>query len=147
MHKRNGCGEMYLTQWETICSAMHVHIMKALKVSSQRLTQQRNVKRKLFQQAVKQMQIKGVHEQKLTAFVITPDGIDMAFKKWWSSLPRDHTVNVRFPYSQHGLCGHTSNSAKVEAKEAFLQFVDANSQPNGRMGSRNPTHDLLPRMS
>ena len=73
------------------------------------------------------------------------NGIDMAFKKWWSSLLYDHTVNVRFPYSQHGLCSWTSNSAKVEAKEAFLQFVDDNSQPNGRrMDSQSPTHYLLP---
>ena len=73
------------------------------------------------------------------------NGIDMAFKKWWSSLLYDHTVNVRFPYSQHGLCSWTSNSAKVEAKEAFLQFVDDISQPNGRrMDSQSPTHYLLP---
>jgi len=64
----------------------------------------------------------------------------------WSSIPGDHTVNIRYPYAWHGLCGRTSNNAKVEAKEAFLWFIDANSQPNGRqLDSRNPTHYLLPR--
>lgn len=75
-----------------------------------------------------------------------PDGIDIAFKKWWSSLPVDQNVNVRFPYGRHGLSGHMSNNAKVDAKTAFLQFVDTNSQPNRRrLDSRNPTHYLLPR--
>ena len=124
----------------------HECIKKALKVSSQRLTRQRNVKRKVFQQPVSQMKKNEVDEQKLTSFVLMPDGIDTAFTKWWSSLPDDHTVNIRYPYERHGLCGRTSNSAKVDAKKEFLQFVDSNSQPNGRrLDSRNPTHYFLPR--
>lgn len=117
--------------WANIFDSMgnymfcHACIKKTLKVSSQQLTWQQNVKRKVVQQAVKQIYRKRryVDEQKLTGFVIMLNGIDMAFKKWWSSLLYDHTVNFRFPYSQHGLCSWTSNSAKVEAKEAFLQFV------------------------
>ena len=74
-----------------------------------------------------------------------PDGLDMAFRKWWSSIPEDNTVNICYPYAWHGLCGCTSNNAKVEAQETFLWFIDANSQPNGRrLDSRNPTHYLLP---
>ena len=89
---------------------------------------------------------KEVDDQKLLSFVVMTDGLDIAFKKWWSSLPEDHSVKVRYPYGRHGLCGRVSNSAKVQAKEAFLQFVDVNSQPNGRrLDSRNPTHYLLPR--
>lgn len=42
-----------------------------------------------------------------------PDGVDVAFKKWWSSLPDDHSVNVRYPYGRHG---RISNNAKSEAK-------------------------------
>ena len=122
----------------------HSSIKKALKVSSQRLTRQRNIKRKVFQQPVTQMLKKEITDKKLSSFVVMRDGLDMAFRKWWSSIPEDHTVNIRYPYARHGLCGRTSNNAKVEAKEAFLQFIDANSQPNGRrLDSRNPMHYLL----
>ena len=75
-----------------------------------------------------------------------PEGVDAAFSKWWPTLSDDHTVDVRVPYEFHGLSGRTSNISKVEAKEAFLAFVDANSTPNGRrLDSRNPTHYLLPK--
>ena len=57
-------------------------------------------------------------------FVLMPEGIDTAFKKWWSSLPSDDTVQVHFSYERHGLSGHTLNSAKDDAKKAFLHFVD-----------------------
>ena len=123
----------------------HQCIRKALKVSSQRLTRQRNVKRKVFQQPLTEMLKKEVNDQKLSPFVLMPDGLDTAFNKWWSSIPDDHTVTVRYPHARHGLSGHSSNHAKRQAKQAFLEYVDANSQPNGRrIDSRNPTHYLSP---
>ena len=57
----------------------------------------------------------------------------------------NHEVDVRYPHDKHELQGHKSNSAKVNERESFLAFVDANSQPNGRrLDSRNPTHYFWP---
>ena len=87
-----------------------------------------------------------VNNQKLSAFVLMPDTILMFFNTWWDSLPDDHVVDVRYPHERHGLEGKASNNAKVIGKEAFLRFVDNNSQPNGRrLDSRNPTHYFSPK--
>ena len=87
-----------------------------------------------------------VNNQKLSAFVLMPDTIEIAFNTWWDSLPDDHVVDVRYPHERHGLKGKVSNNAKVIGKEAFLRFVDNNSQPNGRrLDSRNLTHYFFPK--
>ena len=55
-------------------------------------------------------------------------------------------VSVRFPHDNHGLAGNTSNNAKLSVKEQFLNFVDLNSQPNGRSAdSSSATHYFLPK--
>ena len=84
-----------------------------------------------------------VEKEKLTAFVLMPEGIEDSFKTWWGKLEVDHKVDVRYPHDKHGLQRLKSNNAKVEERKSFLEFVDANSQPNGRrLDSRNPTHFL-----
>ena len=46
------------------------------------------------------------------------------------------------------MAGKASNSAKTDTKEKFLEFVDTNSQPNGRrLDSCNPTHYFLPKFT
>ena len=100
----------------------HDCIKKALKISSQWLTRQHEVKRKVFQQPVSQMKKNEVDEQKLTSFVLMPDSIDIAFKKWWSSLPGNHTVQVQYPYQQHGLCGCTSMTRLMQ-RENFSNLL------------------------
>ena len=37
-----------------------------------------------------------------------------------------------FPHEHHGLAGRVSNHSKQDVLADFLEFVDANSQPNGR---------------
>lgn len=66
----------------------HSCIKKALKVSSQQLTQQRNIKQKVFQQPVTQMLKNEITDKKLSSFVVMPDGLDMAFRKWVVIHPR-----------------------------------------------------------
>ena len=62
------------------------------------------------------------------------------------SAMHDQTIYVRYPHRHHGLAGKLSNSLKPSAKADFLQFVDANSQPNGRSAdSASATHYLLPK--
>ena len=109
----------------------HDCVRKALGISKQRLSRQRQVKRKLFQQQEIEMPKKEVDTQKLTPFVVMPLEIELCFNLWWKDLPDDHEVVVRYPYEKHGLAGKVSNHAKTDTKERFLEFVDANSQPNG----------------
>ena len=124
----------------------HSCLVKALRVSHQRLARQRRIKRNLFQRPLVSMKKSNVEKEKLMPFVVMPEGIDVNFKTWWSSIPIHSEVEVRYPHERHGLEGHTSNNAKTEEKESFLQFIDTNSQSNGRrLDSRNPTHYLLPK--
>ena len=77
-----------------------------------------------------------------------PLEIELCFNLWWKDLPDDHEVTVRYPYERHGLAGKVSNHPKTDTKERFLEFVDENSQPNGRrLDSRNPTHYFLPKFT
>ena len=115
-------------------------------LSSQRLSRQRKIKRKLFSKPIVEMTERSVVEEKVSSFVLVPDSVEVAFKKWWYPLPDDHIMKVRYPHEKHGLTGKVSNSAKTATKQMFLQFVDLNSQPNGRrLDSRNPTHYFLPK--
>ena len=55
-------------------------------------------------------------------------------------------VCVRYPHHWHGLTGKPSNSSKQEAKASFLEFIDLNSQPNGRQAECHcATHYILPK--
>ena len=71
-----------------------------------------------------------VESQHLGEYIIMPDGVESAFKMWWS-LSASTTVNVRYPHTKHGNAGEVSNSAKKTVLDDFLTFVDTNSQPNG----------------
>ena len=56
-----------------------------------------------------------------------------------------NVVSVRYPHKQNGLAGKVSNSTKIDTMKDFLDFVNTNSQPNGRCSdSHCPTHYLLP---
>ena len=66
-------------------------------------------------------------------------------KSWSVILSRDMAWHGM---AWHGLAGRTSNSAKTDAKKSFFEFVDNNSQPNGRrLDSHNPTHCFLPKFT
>ena len=126
----------------------HQCLRKALHISKQRLSRQRAVKRKLFQYLEVKMSKKDVENEKLRPFVVTPSEIETSFKRWWSTVPEDHEVDVRYPFEWHGLAGKRFNHAKTETKETFLAFVDNNSQPNGRhIASHNPTHYFFPKFT
>ena len=123
-------------------------VVKAVKVSKQRLARQRKVKRNAFKHPIKTMKKSEVNDQNLSSFVVMTEGVDVCFKAWWKTIPPDHDVDVRFPHDRHGLSGRTSNNTKSQAKLDFLQFIDENSQPNGwRLDSKNPTHYLLPKFT
>ena len=76
-----------------------------------------------------------------------PSGCEMSFKKWWKEIPSEQVVEVRYPHQRHGLSGRASNRAKSEVKQDFLEFVDTNSQPNGRSEESSVTHYYLPKFT
>ena len=70
-----------------------------------------------------------------------PDGFDMSFMAWWKQLDNSSTVMVQYPHECHGSAGKVSHAAKVDVKQEYLNFVDLNSQPNGRSAeSSSATH-------
>ena len=68
-----------------------------------------------------------VDKEKVKSFVFMPESVETSLSLWWTNLPNDHTVSVRYPHEEHDLAGKISNSAKVSTKELFLKFVDNNS--------------------
>ena len=126
----------YLFCQECVCAA--------LQISKQRLARQRNIKRKQYQTPVTSMPKEKVVAERLEPFVVMPENQDCAFAKWWEGLPADHDVNVRYPYERHGNAGKVSHNAKTQTHDEFLQFIELNSQPNGRSAdSHGETHFFL----
>ena len=89
-----------------------------------------------------------VEKEHLGEYVVMPEGLDVSFKKWWRFLDPSATVDVRTPHSRHGNSGKVSNYTKTCVMNDFLEFVDVNSQPNGRSAdSTGPTFYFLPNFS
>ena len=87
-----------------------------------------------------------IEKERLGNNVIMPCGCDEAFLSWWKRLPNDAVVSVQYPHNRHGNSGKVSNNAESDAKSDFLEFIDINSQPNGRSAdSSSATHYLLPK--
>jgi len=123
-------------------------IRSALGISSDRLAKQRNIKRQQSQTPVVDMTKNEVEQKRLSDYVIMPGAVETAFSKWWRNLESSFTIQVRIPHERHGNAGKVSNSAKTTLREEFLQFVDINSQPNGRSAdSSGPTSYFLPKFS
>ena len=58
------------------------------------------------------------------------------------------TRMLKFPYKRHGLAGRPSNHSKLDVMADFLEFVDLNTQPNGRhTGSYNAQFFFIPKFS
>ena len=73
-----------------------------------------------------------------------PSSVEEPFNKWWRTLESASLVDVRYPYGRHGNAGKPSNSTNTSVKEDFIEFVDMNSQPNGRsQDSSGPTYYFL----
>ena len=126
------------------CTCVHA----ALGVSKHRLTRQRNIKRNQSQNPIVNMLKSEVEEKRLGDFVVMPQNVEASFKTWWRGLLPASTVEVRYPHERHGNVGRVSNSAKVGTREQFLEFVDLNTQPNGRSAdSTGPTMYFIPKFS
>lgn len=74
-----------------------------------------------------------------------PVGAEISFSKRWRTIAPSTSVQVRTPHARHGNAGKPSHAAKPTVLEHFLEFVDCNSQPNGRAAdSSGPTLLLQP---
>ena len=115
-------------------------IRMAFGISKQRIARQRAIKQKQFKEPLQNMTKAEVEKEHLGEYVVMPGGLDISFKSWWRFLDPSATVEVR--HSRHGNSGKVSNSSVMND---FLEFVDVNSQPNGRSAdSTGPTFYFLP---
>ena len=122
-------------------------VCSAFRISYQRLTRQRNVKRQFSTAPLVDMKKNDVEQQRLGQYVVMPKDLDLPFIKWWRSLDHSCTVQVRYPYEQHGNSGKELHSSKQNIRKDYLEFVEANIQPNGRSAdSSGPTHYFMSTM-
>ena len=106
------------------------------------------MKQSASQKPIVQLTKAEIEEKRLGEFVVMPSGCNEAFSTWWKSKGSADILSVRYPHERHGLSGKVSNSAKTDTTKDFLDFVDANSQPNGRCSkSHCPTHYFLPKFT
>ena len=98
-------------------------IRSAFGISKQRLTRQRNIKRKEYQEPTSELTKTEVEEQRLGQYVIMPASVDSSFKNWWRALKPSATVIVRMPHSRHGNAGQVSHSANTSLREQFLKLI------------------------
>lgn len=123
-------------------------VVAALNVSRQRLARQRAIKRKQSCEPLRDMTKSEVEKERVSEYVVMPVDKVMSFKDWWLTLDESDVVSVRYLHARHGNAGRTSNSSKTSVMEDFLNFVDINSQPNGRSAdSTGPTFYFLPKFS
>ena len=91
---------------------------------------------------------KEVIEQKLEDYVLHDDDEVQTFGAWWKTVDSDEVVEVQYPHERHGLAGKVSNHSKQQVMAEFLEFVDSNSQPNGRQaGSYSAQFFFLPKFT
>jgi hypothetical protein len=73
---------------------------------------------------------------------------DISATKWLDSLSDEDEVDIKFPYEKHGLHRKPSNHSKPAVRDALLQFVDNNIQPNGRQaGSYSAQYYFIPKFT
>ena len=87
-------------------------------------------------------------EQKLEEHVLHDDDELQTFGAWWKTVEDDKVVEAQYPHERHGLAGKASNHSKQQVMAQFLEFVDSNSQPNGRqVGSYSAQFFFLPKFT
>ena len=89
-----------------------------------------------------------VEGRKLVDCVLREDDEVLTFAAWWKTVDKDAVVEVQYPHDRHGLVGKPFNHAKQDVMAEFLDFVDHNSQPNGRQeGSYSAHFFFLPQFT
>ena len=133
--------QISLTLWATIFTVTGV-----LHISHQRLARQRNVKRSLLHKPLVHMSKEDVEKEKLTAFVLMPEGIEESFKTWWGKIEANHEVDVRYPHDKHGLQCKGLDQIMPKSRKGSL-FWNLLMRAHRRLDSRNPIHYFLPKFT
>ena len=120
-------------------------LVSCLGIHTTRITRQRVIKQKQKDQPIVELTKKEVAEKH---YVLHNDDDMLTFGAWWKLVDDDEVVEVQYPHEHHGLTGKASNHAKKEVMVDFLEFVDLNSQPNGRQaGSYSAQFFFLPKFT
>lgn len=123
-------------------------VRSSFSISADRLARQRRIKCQMLKNPIVKMKKSEIIDKHLGDFIVMPPCVSLSFNKWWVTVDPTTEVDVRFPHERHGLAGIPSNQAKTAVKEAFLDFVDNNSQPNGRSeDSSGPTFYFSPKFN
>ena len=110
-------------------------LVSCLGIHTTRITHQRIIKQKQKDEPIVELTKKEVAEKRLEDYVLHDDDDMLTFGTWWKSVDDEEVVEVQYPHERHGLGGKVSNHAKTEVMADFLEFIDLNSQPNGRQAS------------
>ena len=86
-------------------------IRASLKISKQRIAHQRAIKQQESQEPLRDVTKAEVEEQCLSAYVIMPAALEVAFKEWWQSLKSSDVITIRYPHACHSNTGRKSNSS------------------------------------
>ena len=73
-------------------------VCAAFKISKERLSQQRRIKRESSQDPIVDMTKDRVENERLGDFIVMPTSVEFPFLTWWWYLYQEHTVQVRYPY-------------------------------------------------
>lgn len=124
-------------------------LVTCLDIHTTRIHKQRLIKQRQKEQPILEMTKKEVIEQKLEDYVLHDDDDEVqTFGAWWKTVDSDEVVEVQYPHERHGLAGKVSNHSKQQVMAEFLEFVDSNSQPNGRQaGSYSAQFFFLPKFT
>ena len=124
-------------------------LVACLDVHTTHLQHQRLIKQKQKDQPVIQMTKQDVVEKRLEKFVLHDVEDDMLmFEAWWKTVEDDEVLEVQYPHEHHGLASRPYNHAKKEGMMDFLEFVDSNTQPNGRQaGSHSAQYFFIPKFT
>ena len=80
----SGLEKIFLIPWETICFVLHASNRASLKISKQRTAHQRAVEQQESQEPLRDMTKAEVEKQCLSAYVVMPAVLEVAFncKEW-----------------------------------------------------------------
>lgn len=116
-------------------------IIEILSVHPSRLHRLREIKREQTNAPIQRVRKKDVQKEQVQ-HIIPPSTAENVLE-WWVRLENDSFVELRVPPKLHQGRG---NNRKDQLLSRFLDFIDTNSQPNGRqIASHGPLFFLSPK--
>lgn len=116
-------------------------IIEILNVHASRLHRLRKIKREQANILIRRVRKQDVQKEQIQN-IVPPLNVKNVLE-WWMCLENDSLVDLRTPPRLHQGRG---NNRKEQLLSRFLNFIDTNSQPNGRqVGSHGPLFFLSPK--